>query len=217
MSEIINSEVVREQYFKGDIIITDPCYICKKPNENTRPKREDYVTHNSLEEYSDYKHFQSKIHEKELWDYNKAVCEWKRDYDDWDKSNYGSCLNKLGINTFITHSTLYGDWGCNVYDATTKQSIGEFCADAGLVTACYLDEVLKYNPNFENEYIINRPWCVAVIKNFDGVVKFIKNHIRGEYSENYENYWKKGDIWEDDELIVIGEGNINFTTRQTSL
>ena len=117
----------------------------------------------------------------------------------------------------IVYFYIHGDWGCNVYDVATKQSIGEFCADAGLVTVCYLDEALKYNPDFENEYIKNRPWCVTVIKNFDGVVKFIKNHIKGEYSEDYENYWKKGDMWEDDELIVVGEGNINFTTRQTSL
>ena len=97
MSEIVNSEVVREQYFKGDII-TDPCYLCKKPNENTRPKREDYITHNSLEKYPDYKPFQSDIHEKELRDYNKAICEWERDYDDWDKSNYGYYTKLLILN-----------------------------------------------------------------------------------------------------------------------
>ena len=34
---------IKEKYFKGDILITDPCYICKDRDESTRPKWDDYI------------------------------------------------------------------------------------------------------------------------------------------------------------------------------
>lgn len=35
--------------------------------------------------------------------------------DDWSACSYGSHMEALGINHYITESTLYGDWGCTVY------------------------------------------------------------------------------------------------------
>ena len=40
--------------------------------------------------------------------------------------------------------------------------------------------------------------------------------MEGVY-DSTTKYWKKGDPCSDDILIVEGEGNMNFTTRQTSL
>lgn len=172
--EIIGSEIIKRKHFTGDIIITDPCYICKK------------------------------------------------DCDDWSKSDYGTELNRLGITNFITNDTLYGDWGCHTYNQDTEEVLGQFCADAGLVTVCLLEEVLKYNPNFKEEYIKERPWCVTVIKDFDGDVSFIQRHLKYEHDNDYIRddgtiVWKKGDVGEDVELVVVGEGNINFIGQQTSL
>ena len=163
--------------FKGDIIITDPCYIIK---DNS---------------------------------------------DDWDKCGWGENMGILGLTTYISEPTLYGDWSCSTWSTPRKdveaqleelntlgrarwelmkqygedsvqakiyddkiadaslniEKIGYFCADAGMVAVFLLDEVLKYNPDFD--YHINREWTTTLIKDFDA-------HI-------------------------IGVGNVNFFTTQT--
>ena len=148
--------------FKGDIIITDPCYICKD--------------------------------------------------DDWSKCGYGDNMRRLGIKNYICRDTIYGDWSCTTFNSDTKEPIGEFCADAGLVAVFLLDEVLKYNPDFD--YHINRPWTTTLIKDFDGEVNFEIVHTEGVYDED-TSWCKKGEKWEDDSIQVIGKGNINFVGKQT--
>ena len=149
-----------------DIIITDPCYIIRKDND-----------------------------------------------DDWDKCYCGDNMEALGLTKYLVSTTLYGDWSCTTFDYEGKP-IGEFCADAGLVGVFLLDEVLKYNPDFD--YHITKPWTTTLIKNFTGKVWIEERHIEGEYDEDGYNY-KKGDKWEDDVISVVGEGNINFYTIQTGL
>ena len=131
--------------FKGDIIITDPCYIIKEINS-----------------------------------------------EDWDKCDFGDNMEVLGINHYISESTIYGDWSCTTFDMDSKKPLGEFCADSGMVGVFSLEEVLKYNPDFD--YHISRPWTTTLIKGFDGTVTIKK---------------------EKDEVYVKGLGNINFTTKQT--
>lgn len=66
-----------------------------------------------------------------------------------------------------------------------------------MVGVFLLDEVLKYNPDFN--YHIERPWTTTLIKNFDGEIDFeIVFHSNGDNS-----------------VSVVGRGNINFETRQT--
>jgi len=143
--------------FKGDIIITDPCYITKD------------------------------------------------DTNDWELCEYGENMEKLGIKTYLTRNTIYGDWSCTTFNSDTHEPIGQFCADAGLVSVFLLDEVLKYNPNFD--YHLNRPWTTTLIKDFDGEIEI--NVIGVEY-KNEEGYTEI-----DEEVRVIGKGNINFYTTQT--
>lgn len=123
--------------------------------------------------------------------------------DDWHTSNHGFNMEKLGIKNYLTHSTIYGDWSCTTYNSDTGEVIGEFCADAGLVSVFDLYEVLKYNPDFD--YHINRKWTTTLIKNFTGDVR-----IKVERNENQSDW--DGDNYD---VYVEGEGNINFTTRQT--
>lgn len=130
--------------FKGDIIITDPCYICKD--------------------------------------------------DDWGKCGYGDNMEALGIKNYICRNTIYGDWSCTTYNSKTNEEIGQFCADAGMVAVFLLDEVLKYNSDFD--YHTERPWTTTLIKDFDGEVDFEV---------------------EDDEVKVVGKGNIDFVGLQTGL
>lgn len=155
--------------FKGDIIITDPCYIVRAEHHGTKP-----LTDN-----------------------------------DWKACGYGSNMEVFGIKNYFTESTIYGDWSCTTFELKDdkwviektpteitsddiKGILGNFCADAGLVSVFLLEEVLKYNPNY-NDHIKN-PFTTTLIKDFDGDVDYIV---------------------EDDEAFIKGTGNINFITRQT--
>lgn len=157
--------------FKGDIIITDPCYIIPNTPEYDR---------------------------------------------DWEKCSYGEDMEALGFTNCITSDTYYGDWSCTVYEMIFEkledpkviydigEEIGEFCADAGKVGVFLLDEVLKYNPDFD--YHIEKPWTTTLIKDFDGYVDF---EFTEEYDENIDDLLSN--------LIVVGKGNINFVGYQTGL
>lgn len=152
--------------FKGDIIITDPCYIIKK---------------------------------------NSGDC---------GKCGYGDNMKALGIENYLCRDTIYGDWSCTTFNSDTKEAIGEFCADAGMVAVFLLDEVLAYNPDFD--FYETKPWTTTLIKDFDGDIEINIIHIEGVYDDDTE-WHSKGDKWEDNEVRVIGKGNINFETHQTGL
>ena len=178
--------------FKGDIIITDPCYIIKKTFDTTKPSIEDYpilkgkrskpFKDYTEEENKAYKEFE--IAEKELENKNP---------DNWELCEYGSKMEKLGINNYLTRDTEYGDWSCVTINTDTGEVIGEFCADAGLVSVFLLEEVLKYNPDFD--YHLLRQHTTTIIKDFNGEVEIV-------YDEEKES------------VYVIGKGNINFKTKQ---
>jgi hypothetical protein len=185
--------------FKGDIIITDPCYIIKEAEDykdmKSKPKWEDYIT----VEYKDNK----ELFLKQSAKYNEAYNAWEeKNKDHWELCDYGESMEKLGINTYLTRSTEDGDWSCTTYKTNNKtkkkERIGNFCADVGMVSVFLLEEVLKYNPNFN--YHTEKLWTTTLIKDFDGEVniKLVK-------------VGKKGD----EEVRVIGKGNIDFFTTQT--
>ena len=141
--------------------------------------------------------------------------------DDWGMCEYGSYMEALGIRNYLTHDTIYGDWGCTVFDTNSEEELGNFCADAGLVSVFLLSDVLAYNPKFD--YHKEKPWTTTLIKDFKGVVQIIVDKISGVYEEDTE-YCKKGDTYEDYEAYVIGNGinkvtgePINFVSKQTSL
>lgn len=112
--------------------------------------------------------------------------------NDWEKCEYGENMEVLGFSNYLTSGTEYGDWSCTTFETNTGTVLGEFCADAGLVSVFLLDEVLKYNPKFD--YHINRLWTTTLIENFDGDIKI--THRNGGVS-------------------VVGTGNVNFYTAQT--
>lgn len=217
----LDSELVE---FDGDIIITDPCYIIKERDESTRPKWNDFHQYKSIYEYPDYdeKTKTSKMFSENAAKLNKADEVWqKNNPDDWDACNYGSNMESIGIHNYMTRDTLYGDWSCTTFNLDTKERIGEFCADAGLVSVLLLDEVLKYNPNFN--YHKDKPWTTTLIKDFKGTVQFVVVYTEGVYEDTTE-YHKKGDKWEDYSVEVVGHGinkktgkPINFVGKQTGL
>lgn len=111
----------------------------------------------------------------------------------WEESDYGEHLKKFGFTTYITKDTLIGDWSWHTYEKETKDIIGQFCADAGLVGVYLLEEILKFNPLFE-KWAQEHSWCATIIKNFDGDIEY-------EYDEK-----------DDDLFHIVGKGNINFET-----
>lgn len=190
-------------YFKGTIIITDPCYIVKKCTEKN-PYPFPWTTVN--------------IKAPNIDEMIKQYTEWENTHDDWIKCEYGGNMETLGISTYFTESTIYGDWGCTTYKITEDpykvinnfieaeekgedygidcSKLGNFCADAGSVSVFLLDEVRKYNPDID-EWIASHDWCVTTIPDFDGEV----------------NYY----VDKQDSAHIVGIGNINFFTNQTGL
>jgi len=207
--------------FKGDIIITDPCYIMKHDDSSDR---------------------------------------------DWDKCNYGSNMEKLGITHYLTADTEYGDWSCTTvkddpasqkliedlnrmyfkffhdynnpevykdseyrrqmykeYDEKREKIIeesglvlGRFCADAGLVSVFLLDEILAYNPKYDDH--INHPHCATLIKDFDGDIEITHRIIESRVDpEDRIDEDDEDETEMSEEVSVIGKGNINFYTTQTGL
>lgn len=141
--------------------------------------------------------------------------------DDWGACGYGENMEVLGIRHYMTRDTLYGDWGCTVYNTDTKEQIGQFCADAGLVSVFLLDEVLQYNPDFD--YHKERDWTTTLIQGFKGKVWFEVERTEGVYKEDVWKH-KAGESWEDFCVHVVGRGfnkktgeAINFRSVQTSL
>lgn len=227
--------------FDGDIIITDPCYICKKSNidYSTCPSWWDFVTRQreeikngttyhyppKAEDYPDCREktfedygtddISQRIAKIELRNHKPMFsptldAEWKAYYEadekwheenkrDWEICEYGKNMEALGIHNYVVDSTLYGDWSCTTYNSDTKEVIGEFCADAGMVAVFLLDEVLKYNPDFD--YHTERPWTTTLIKDFHGTVE-----LAMKKSKRYGDY-----------VEVIGKGNINFVGKQTGI
>lgn len=58
--------------------------------------------------------------------------------DDWEACDYGENMEVLGINTYMTKSTIYGDWSCTTYATSNpKKAIDD------------LSEITKY---FNDKY-----------------------------------------------------------------
>ena len=133
--------------------------------------------------------------------------ESRRD-DDWKECNYGENMEILGIHNYITNSTIYGDWSCHTFEKKTHKILGRFCADAGLVSVFDLNEILNYNPKYNDP--VEKPWTVTLIKNFKGRV-WIEKHWNDEDINGWSSYIK-----------VVGKGvdkitgeKIEFFTSQT--
>lgn len=103
-------------------------------------------------------------------------------------------------NPCIASSTIYGDWSCGVLNTDTQEHIGKFCADAGLVIVCSLNDAIKFNKDFE-KWAEEHNWCVTIIKGFDGEI---------EIAYEPEEYEYKGEKCVEKSCVIYGKGNINF-------
>ena len=207
-------------YFKGTIVITDPCYIIRKCPIKC-PNEQDFELPESIDSkpFNDYSTPEELAYKAALDKY----FEESRKYNDWDKCNYGENMEVLGIYNYISESTIYGDWSCTTYQTEEEpkellesilrvlndkeyeddelpildegKAIGGFCADAGLVGVFLLDEILAYNPEWKS-WIEEHSWCATIIEDFEGEVEYYIDKVDGE-------------------AHIVGTGSINFYTAQT--
>lgn len=141
--------------------------------------------------------------------------------EDWSRCGYGSKMEKLGIQHYMTRNTIYGDWSCTTINTDTNKAIGHFCADAGLVSVFLLDEVLKYNPWYDD--YIEKPYMVTLIRDFCGTAQFVVKD-KSYVLDHDDGLYKKGDMMEDFAVEVVGHGinkitgePINFVGKQTGM
>ena len=115
--------------------------------------------------------------------------------NDWQLKDYREVFTENNIK-FITHSTIYGDWSCMVFNKETGKPIGRFTADAGFVGVFSLKEVKQYNEAFDD--FKNKFNCIAYINNFTGSAQIKVKQKNYSFS-----------------CYVEGIGNINFISKQT--
>jgi len=136
------------------------------------------------------------------------------DDDDWERSDYGKHFEKIGITNFVTHDTIYGDWSCSMFDTETDEKVGDFCADAGMVTIISLDQAMNYNKTGVKA-LLKKDWCATIVKNFKGTGQIKIKEVQWEDKEtkelhtDYEAYV---------ELIGIDKTtnkNVKYISKQT--
>lgn len=187
--------------FKGTIVITDPCYLDSDMPESSISERWwDMV------QYGD---------DLESTGINHYICESTL-YGDWSCHTYkGTCeetakARKTWDEFYFTFFAKYNDPNTTDKERAklleeykqykeqfnVEYTLGSFCADAGMVCVVYLEDILKFNPNFK-QWASEHPWCVTIIENFNGNVEY--------------------EIDEYNTAHIVGTGNINFYTSQSGL
>lgn len=191
--------------FKSTIIITDPCYIIREDRKWSPDEEDDWGK-------SDYGQ------DMEALGIKNYITE-STIYGDWSCTTYVTNNPHGAVNDLASISKYFNDkyeeFGgyktitdeqyknlCSECDEKQDslnleaEAVGRFCADAGLVSVFLLDEVLSYNPDFE-EWMVEHPWCVTTIKDFNGDVEYVVD-VAGD-------------------AHIVGTGSTNFFTTQTGL
>lgn len=83
-----------------------------------------------------------------------------------------------------------------------------------MVCVVPLDAAINANDGYEN--IKDSDWTRTIIRNFTGHVYADFKTEEGVYAED-SPYHKKGEKYSYDYLEIVGEGNINFRTKQTGI
>jgi hypothetical protein len=167
------------KYFDGTLLIIDPFHVVK----------ENYIAYNSNE-----------------WDSFNSYLEWSKEHqNDWSKCELGTKMNNLGIKTFLTHDTLCGMSKYRLYTDSYLNDKGEFDSTSGLLSVFLLEEVLKYN----SEYDKHNTGSSIIVKDFKGTVQIIidcQNYYDEIHSENRFKF----------EVKIVGTGINKKTGKPTN-
>ena len=107
---------------------------------------------------------------------------------DYERTDYGKQLDKLGFTTFLVDDTGFGDWD-NIITKDDGTILGNFCADSGQVCIVLAEDVIKYYPEM-SQVMKLKSSCYAIIENFDGEIEI----------DTSNSEW----------TMIHGRGNINF-------
>ena len=91
-----------------------------------------------------------------------------KDAEDWKRSAYGDHMEKLGMKTVLSLLVTEGEEDLMAKDAQTGAYYGTFVSDTGVATAFLLEEILQYDPSFDEH--IACPENVVLIPGFSGEV-----------------------------------------------
>lgn len=174
--------------FKGDIIITDPCYFAKDADWG---------------DSFDYKNLtiDNEFFHNYIWkptgtgDGMWPVLSTNKILGQIELENHINKVIDL-INKYQKESTKSNFK--NLQSEFEKETVlGDFCVDSGTVGVFYLDEVLNYNPSFLADV---GDWCYCIIPDFKGLVDF-DPAVTGSEAEDCRDF------------CIKGIGNITFYTR----
>lgn len=144
--------------FNGTIIITDPCYIAENKDWGNGFNYDNMTISEEVGFSDNY-----------IWE-DTGVGDGR-----WKVSKLKDILGLLELEKFIDNieEAYY-----NLYDnpsienqinleklVNQRETIGRYCVDSGTFGVFYLDEVLKYKPDFLVEY---GDWCYTIIEDFIG-------------------------------------------------
>lgn len=227
--------------FKGDIIITDPCYIMP-PTYDESIKKEDFC---SLEVWNrDYKLPKTKEEQDAILAYLKAIKESEKNYKDiWRDGSIdledGNGLKAFGLTNYIWADTLYGDWSCTTFvdSPDTEALINEMAEDyfeffrlynhseaTGESKQKLYDAYRLKQAEFDRSPLILGHFCAdaGLVGCFllEEVLAF-NPEFDYHLTKPHTTTWIKdfdGEVTyetEGDSAMLVGVGNINFYTQQT--
>ena len=102
-------------------------------------------------------------------------CEMVKSEEDWQACEWGEHLENIGFKNYICAEM---EEECpNVIDGNGKM-LGTFCTDSCMVAIVKLDDLLAYNPTFDQHISYPKNW--TIIKDFNGTIKVEDNVITGD-------------------------------------
>lgn len=158
--------------------------------------------------------------------------------DKWDESDCGKNLSVYGCKTYISESTLYGDWRCATFKGS-KEDVTDLIDEWKDFYFEFLERYLSSNDkellkeeykNKKKELLLNHSYgefcadtgmvCVILaeeLNNKDSFLEWVKKHswcatIIPDFDGNVEYV-----IDDNDNAHIVGTGNKPFYTSQTGL
>lgn len=109
--------------------------------------------------------------------------------EDWRACGYGDHMEALGLQNFLVAYVTEGEEDLGAY-GPDGQLLGTFVSDSGLAGAFLLEELLTYDPAFDEH--IECPENALWLRDFDGTVE-----VTGDGEDQH----------------FRGAGNVDFVTR----
>ena len=91
-----------------------------------------------------------------------------KDAEDWKRCGYGDHMEKLGFTTVLSALVTEGEEDLGAVNPATGDFYGTYVTDSGVATAFLLEEILRYDPTFDEHLVC--PENVLWIRDFDGEV-----------------------------------------------